>query len=71
MTTMAHPSQLCSLRLFCNRTLGELGGLPADLWAEVFHNILLCLDGGSWDEKGELGNNFRVFIGWYAADRIL
>lgn len=30
---------------------------------DIFENILACLDGAEWEEKGELGNNFRKFIG--------
>lgn len=30
--------------------------------ADVFTNILACLDGAEWEEKGELGNNFRALI---------
>lgn len=30
--------------------------------ADIFSNILDCLSGAKWEEKGELGENFRKFI---------
>lgn len=30
--------------------------------ADIFDNILNCLNGAEWEEKGEYGNNFRKFI---------
>ena len=30
--------------------------------ADIFRNILACLAGEPWEEKGEYGNNFRAVI---------
>ena len=30
--------------------------------AEFFDNVVKCIEGEEWDEKGELGNNFRKLV---------
>jgi hypothetical protein len=30
--------------------------------ADIFNNILSCLDGGEWKEDGDLGYNFKKLI---------
>lgn len=30
--------------------------------AEFFTNLIQCLDGKEWSEKGELGDNFRKLV---------
>jgi hypothetical protein len=30
--------------------------------ADFFDNVVNCIDGAEWEEKGELGNNFRKLV---------
>jgi hypothetical protein len=30
--------------------------------ADFFDNVVNCINGAEWEEKGELGNNFRKLV---------